>query len=440
MSPSPPLESWQILDLLTHLVEKSLVVYEETGDGQGRYRLLETARQYARDRLMEADEAEAFRQRHFDHFLALDEETGPRLRALGQEVWYTRWEQEHDNFRAALEWGNDGAAGLRLAGSLSWFWYVRGYYAEGRERLASALARAGATADPAARAKALNGAGNIACSQGDLAHARAYFEESLALKRDSGDMAGVAKALSNLGMVLGEQGDYAQAAAFYEEGLTLHRVRGDAVGIATTLVNRGILARKQGDFDLAHASYQESLDLYRGLGDRRGVGIALVNLGNVALVRGDLPRARALFEETLVLRREMGDRRGTAISLGSLGLLARKEGDLSAARAYLTECLVLFRDLGEQPPVAETLAVLGSLDVAQGHAEKAACLFAAAERLREVIGAPLPPEDRDEYDQDVAKALAALGEPAFSAHWSAGRAMPPEQAVAYALADGDAAP
>jgi tetratricopeptide (TPR) repeat protein len=254
------IDDWQVLDLLSTLVDKSLVVYEPDESGQGRYRLLETVRQYARERLMESVEVEAVRGRHRDHFLALAEEAKPKLRGPEQAQWLERLESEHDNLRAVLEWcledEEEGAgrnavssaeAGLRLSGALSVFWQTRGHVSEGRERSAAALSRRGTQGRTKARADALSGAGNLAHMQGDYASARSLFEEGLALQRELGDKSGIAMSYMNLGIVANDQGDYAAARSLYEESLALHRELGDKHGMAASLVNLGIVARQQGD-------------------------------------------------------------------------------------------------------------------------------------------------------------------------------------------------
>jgi non-specific serine/threonine protein kinase len=218
MSELPVIDDWQVLDLLSALVDKSLVVYEEDENGHGRYHLLETVRQYARARLMESGTEEAVRARHRDHFLALAEQAKPNLRGPEQARWLDTLEREHENLRATLEWcleaeDEEGAqqnsvspaeAGLRLSGALSVFWQTRGHVSEGRQRFAAALSRPGATA-PAqqqqrtkARADALNGAGNLAAFQGDFASARSLFEEALAIHSELGDKRGSALSLMNL--------------------------------------------------------------------------------------------------------------------------------------------------------------------------------------------------------------------------------------------------
>ncbi len=388
----------EVLDVLTSLVDKSLVVTEEK-DGATRYSMLETIRQYALDRLQESDDGDAWQDRHLAHFLDLAEEAESGLVGADQKEWHNLLETEHDNLRAALRHSltmtGDSGCGLRLAGALWRFWEGRGHLTEGRAWLFGLLATAPTDSGGSERAKALNAAGLLAFRQGDYPSARALYEESLAIYRELGDRRGIAHSLNNLGNVACEQGDYPSARALFEE----------------------------------------SLAIYRELGDRRGIAISLGNLGNVAYDQGDYPSARALYEESLAIHREMGDRWGIAASLNNLGNVACDQGDYPSARALHEESLAIRRELGDQRGIAQSLEGLAPVAAALAEPHRAARIWGAAERLREEIGAPLPPNERPRYERQVATARAALGSETFAAAWAEGRAMSMEQAIDYALAD-----
>ena len=391
---------WEVLDLLTALEVKSLIEMAERNGG-ARYRLLETMRQYAQERLAASGEMADIHARHLRWCIAQAEQGVPALSGPGQRAWLDHLAVEHDNLRAALSWSllletrqhaGVGAA-LRLAGLLWPFWWRHGHLHEGRRWLEDVLAITG-NVRSADRAHALDGAGVLAADQGDYVRAAALHEESLALWRDLGDSQGIAAALNNGGSVLQQQGDYARASALHEE----------------------------------------SLALWRDLGDRQGIAKALNQLGCLAWDDGgDYDRATALLTESLALRRDPDDTRGIAIALNNLGLVAFQRGDYDRAAALLIESLALRRDLGDTRGIAECLEGLAAIAIAQGQAERAAHLFGAASAAQEAVGLPrLPATIRATLDQAAGAARMVLGEAAFAAAWAWGRALGLEEAISYA--------
>jgi predicted ATPase/class 3 adenylate cyclase/Tfp pilus assembly protein PilF len=429
-----------VLDLLTQLVDKSLVLTEGQ-NSETRYRMSETIREYGQDKLLQAEEAARLRQRHCDYFCRLAETANPQLRGPQQTEWLNRLEREHDNLRAALGWSLEGEEveiALRLSGALWRFWLMRGYLSEGRTWLDGALARVEAERDSAqssasARAKVFDGAGALALTQRDYKRARACFERGLELFRQLGDKAGMGTVFNSLGAIAQDQANYAQAQSFFEASLALRREIGEQWGIASSLNNLGLVALQQGDYERAHAFFEENLNLRRALGDKRGLALALTNLGVVALYRGDYAQAAALCTEGLAFFRELGNKRGIAAALANLGRAALYQSDYARARALQTESLTLFQQLGDQGGIAECLEALAGAAGAQGQPLRAARLFGAAEALREKIGVPLSPADRPTYDRTVAAARAQLDASAFTTAWTAGRALTMEQAVSEAL-------
>jgi predicted ATPase/DNA-binding SARP family transcriptional activator len=473
------IEDFEVLDLLASLIDKSLVVYEETADGEGRYRLLETVRQYGRERRTEADDTATLGGRHAAYCLALAVQSDKGLRRAEQARWLTRLAAEYDNMWAALAWYEgqpDGVeGGLRLGSALWRFWTVRGDYSEGRQWMARALARDTGQVAPVAQANGLLIAGNLAYAQGDIAAARELYESALAIRRGLGDPKGIAISVSNLGLLDYVQGDLALARARFEEGLAIRRQIDDQANIADSLINLGNVAHLQGDMAAAKALFEESLAVSRSGGDQRAVAAALGNLGVVALVQGDLAAARALDEESLAIRRQLGDQSGIAESLINLGAIAFAQADLDAAQTALEESLAIARRLGDQNNVAFSLTSLGGLahargddaaaaplfhealalrrqsvdrlgiadtlaghgDVAEGlgRPRRAVCMWAASQAMRDSIGTPLDPAKQKTLDAQIASARAALGGKAFAAAWAEGWAMDWEQATEYALAE-----
>jgi len=395
--PLPIAPEHDVLDILRPLVDKSLVI-AEVRDGPARYRMLETVRQYAAERLSAAGEACAVGERHALWCLALAEAASAHRLGPEQYTWLERLALDHDNIRAALGWclADDGdvVLGLRLGGVLGVYWEVRGHLSEGRRWLATLLAQGG-HAPPDVRARALNSAGSLARHQNDHDDAARLHEQSLALWRELGDEAGVALSLSGLGIVAGANGDYTGAWALLEESLALQRKLGDRPGIATVLMNLGITARRQGEPERAVTLYEESLALMQELGNTRGVAFTLQNLGNLHRDQGDQERAAARYREGLSLLLQLRDLLGAARCLEGLAAIA----------------------------------------VARGDAGRAARLCGAAAALRDTAGAALPPAGRAAFEQTTTTARAALGEAEFAAAWTAGQALSLDGATAVALSD-----
>lgn len=339
--PGSGLQREQVWDLLFQLVEKSLVV-TDASDPDGRYRLLETVRQYAAERLAEAGEVEALRARHATCYLALAEEAEPALRGPEQSVWFARLEREHHNLRAALARfleRREAWAGLRLAGALWWFWYMHAHYREGSEWLTRflALARSEGAREVEAPvlAKALLGAAVLLWRAGALRDALARCDASLALYRRSGDQGGAAWALVFRAHIASAFGDQAAALAALEESVALFRRVDDPAGLARALNSLGDEARLRGDDERAAALYEEALVLDRVTGHRAGQALRLHNLGYVALHRGDLRGAAWLFGESLALHRELGHPRGIVMCIEGLAATAALAGKAyEAARLH----------------------------------------------------------------------------------------------------------
>jgi predicted ATPase/class 3 adenylate cyclase/Tfp pilus assembly protein PilF len=427
----------EVLDRLTSLADKSLVV-AETGGLETRYRLLETVRQYARDRLVESGGGRPVRDRHRDYFLALALATQAELVGAEQAAWLRRLEEEHENLRTSLDWSlaADGTGeGLRLCGALYRFWLTRGHLTEARQWCSRMLGTAGRERTPE-RATALNAAGNLAYYQGDYVAARALHEESLSIMRNLGDREGTAGALNGLGNIALDHGDYDAARALYEECLGIKRELADRRGIATSLNNLGNVACEQCDFASARTLFEECLAIMRELGNRGGVADLLHNLGSVAIHQGDYEAAQALHEQSLAIVRELGDQGGIANSLETLGTVAHDQGDYRSAGRLHAEGLAIRRGLGERRNIAYSLEGMAEVVAALGNPLCASRLWGAAEHLRANIGAPLPPNDRPRYDRCVGAArTSSNSDAAFARAWQEGAALELDAAIELALAD-----
>lgn len=422
--------------LLSNLVDKSLVLVEERGEAT-RYRLLETVRQYARDKLVEAHEAESFRRRQRDYFVKWAEALEAKLAGPDQDKWLKRIEQEHDNLRAAFDWSismRESEASLKLAGDLWFFWHVHGDWSEGRVYLESAFAARHGTESQPTLAKALHGAGVLAWRQGDYARATEAIQQSWVLYKTLKDKKGMAYAPNVLGLIAHHQGDDARAKTLLEESLTLFRELEDKRGIAYALNILGLIAHREGDNLRAEKLCEESLALRRELQDKRGVALALRLLGGVVLHQGDLKRAATLYKDGLDSFRELGDQWGMANTLWQLGRLTFYLGDSAQAETLFRESLVRQRELANKADIVACLEGLAMVATAQQKNERALLLFGVAEALREQIGAPLPLAERAEHEHQVARVRAGVSTHQSAALWDRGRAMTLETAIEYALA------
>ncbi len=384
---------WAVVDGLDGLVNRSLVQMDESPEGVVRYRLLESVRQHAGERLAEAGEEAATRDGHLSYFLALAEQAVQAFRGAEAGSWLDRLEIEHDNMRAALSWGRAGTKheeGLQLAAALAPFWEFRGHIAEGRRWLEEMLAAV--QGSPRVRARALNGAGFLVMRSGDYRTALALYQESLAMQRALDDSRGMAVALNNIGNVYVEMGEYARALPAYAEALELCRAIGDQSGVATEFNNQAEAARGLGQYEQAETLALESLGLRREQGDLRGVAESTNNLGLVAYARGRYARAVALFKEGLRLSRDVGD---------MLRLIEAMEG------------------------LAWTAAALGQ-------PRHAALLGAATDAERKRLAMPAPISMRTERDQATGAMRAALGEEAYASVWAEGQGVTLTEAIALA--------
>jgi predicted ATPase/transcriptional regulator with XRE-family HTH domain len=463
---TPTTPTTDLLDLLTRLVDKSLVGADESA-GVARFRLLETVRQYAAEKLRAAGELAEIRARHATWCLALVEAAEAELYGPREVAWLVRLEQEHDNLRAVLGWSlaleqQANGTALRLAAALPRFWETRGYLSEGRRWLSQALA-AGADAPASTRAKALRGAGSLAYQQGDFKAATSLFAQSLALCRELGDRQGIAEALGNLGRTALRRADYGAARASLEESLALCTELEHMVGMANAQFSLGVLALRQGDYVAAEARFRSSLTLNRQQGNKEGIANALEELATVMDEQAETRDQQALLDESQRLYRELEDRSGVAAVLGHLGMEAWAAGDRDRAEALLLEAQSLYRAVGDRRGVARLLGnrslvalageeyaraatlcresvalhveagdawavgrylpVFAAVVMRQRQPARAVRLFSAAAGLREKLGASLPPIVRADHDRAIASLRERLGEPAFGEAWAAGQAL-----------------
>ena len=354
------LDSESVLELVSGLVNKSLVLAEEH-DGQTRYRFMVTLQEYARKQLMRTEERESIHRAHAEFALALAVENEAKLIGTEQKRSFDLLNAEYNNIRAALTWTskNDVGMGLLLAAGLGGFWHQRGHWDEARGWLADLLRAPCTPTHRTARVRALNAGARIAGNQGDHIASRTFAMEALALSRESGDKRETGTALNLLAVLAGKHGDFIEARSLLEQSLTIRRESGDKALMAMTLSNLGILAFRRGDLSSARSILEESLSISREVDHKHGIAIALLALGDVARRVGDQATASVLIGEALALGKDLGDKTLIPCALNSLGDLAGRRGDHATARALLTEGLDMSRQSGDKRLIADLLLSFG---------------------------------------------------------------------------------
>jgi predicted ATPase/class 3 adenylate cyclase len=432
------LDSLEVLDLLARLVDKSLVMKIEL-DGSARFRRLETVRQYALEKLLESGEASALRDKHLEWFLKLVEEAETKMYGPEQYAWINRLEADHDNLRSALEWSQKSegelASGLRLAGALSVFWSIRGYFSEGRQRLSSLLAHPAAQEPTAARARGLLGSADLAYLQSDYTATRALLDESLVIYKTLGASGrhGMAEVYLGLGDVATEVGDYDSAPGLFEQGLVIMRELDDKWGIASALRLLGWCAMRPGDYTLAKEYLEEALILFREIGNETGIASSLSGLGEAALRQGDYKEADGFLSESLELRRRLGSKWGIAASLGSIAWAALRQGDLQRARSMLKESLAIRQEIGDVGGTAWCLEKLAEITGEESRFTDQVRIYGAASALRKSVDSIIDPADQAEYQAILDRSKAEIGEQAFTKAWAEGQIYRIEEAIDLGL-------
>ncbi|MGE5265198.1 MAG: AfsR/SARP family transcriptional regulator [Acidobacteriota bacterium] len=423
------------LDVLTRLVDKSLVVVEGRG-GQKRYRLLETVREYAFEKLLraESDEWVSARDSHLKYFLKLAEQS--YLKTLyGDRVWMDCLEVEHENMRKALEHAvnRNVELAVQLTNPLEFFWIDRGHLKEGQGwamRLVGLTEAGGMTSS---RARLLQVTAHLTNRMGDSRSARSLIEESLRIARATDDKYQLAFSLYFSSLIAGQTGDPAKRQSSANESLALFRELDIKWGIGLALWQMAGQAMRHGDYDLARTFFEQSLENARKENAQRMIGMALNSLGELARLQGDYTRAGAMYSEAAQLDREMGNRWGYAMAIMNLVPVALHEHDLNRAKALAAESLAINRELEFTRNLLGDLANLAGLATMLGKHEQAARLLGATEASFEALGRIMDTADQKEYDQYLSMVREHFDEKTFKAAWMEGRAMTLDQAIDYGL-------
>jgi DNA-binding CsgD family transcriptional regulator/tetratricopeptide (TPR) repeat protein len=418
----------EVLGHLGALVDKSLVQFDDTPASPGRYRLLETVRQYAAGRLDALGPALAGGARiaHRDYYLALAEAAAPQLVAADQAAWLDRLDAELGNLRAAVAVSlaqPDPEPGLRLAAALSDFWQVRGHAIEGADVLRAFLDAPAAQGATLPRARALAAAARLLEKTDGYAIGGSYCEEALGIARAAGDEPLVAEALFERAWVMLRQGQPGAARPLIESGLSLAHRLGDPHLTARVLSTRLYATCIDGDPADATQDAVEAVRLFRQAGDRLKAGAILGNLGYVQLSAGNLNAARGYLTEALDIARALDDRDGIVYGSLNLGLAHYLDGSLDAAGALFAESLGLARRMGMKRQVAYPL--IGLALAGHGGASRgwAARLHGAADQALAELGETIDPLEGRLADLDRQRLRTVMGDAAFEAEYTAGRTL-----------------
>ena len=430
-------EPGQMVELLSSLVRKSLVIADTLQRSEARYTLLEPIRQYAGEKLEAAGERPAMRDRHLQCFVELAEETEPKLKGQYQQLWLEWLEGEYDNVRAALGWALESGRveeGLRMSVALYQFWTIRDYVEEGLAWLERLLAQADEGIAAGVRANALAYATFLAGFRGNTAARIAHGHEAAALVESlrEEDKSALAWALAAQGFGARAAGDYDTEFAIGQELIDLHRELGQTYQLGLALSLYTVPAMAIGEYDAAREMLDEGLPLLRDMGDPYRIAMALNYSGDLARCEGEYARAQGAYEESLSLLQEIDAVRDRASVLHNLGHACLHLGEDEQARALFRESVALHEEQGNRPGMSECLIGFAGLALTGGLPTAGAHLLAAAEALGGQHVTSEWAATRLEYERYREQAHEALTQKEFEREWAAGRTLSLEQAVAFA--------
>jgi tetratricopeptide (TPR) repeat protein len=435
----------KILDLLSRLVNKSLVIVDLQTQMEARYSLLRSVRQYGYERLSDSGEVEIVQKHHSQFFLNLVRQAQTGLMTAQSPYWLKRLDAEQDNLRAALTYdqsANRYEEALELTGGLFWFWQTRGHISEGRSQLEKVLSNSSeAPRKTPSYAKALWAAGGLAWIQADLLTARSHLEESVSLWHafQPTNKLGLATSLRELGIVATYQGELEYAHKILDQSMDILQEVGDKWNLALARYNHGLVHESEGNFRVARENYHASLVLFRELEEPWGLSVALYGFGRIAGRQSDYDTARSHLEESLKLSQKLDDPWSLASVFYLLGEIAQRQNDLERARKLFTKSLTLNQVVGDKAMIGFALHNLGNLASLLGELNMAARLLGAAQPLREdsTNTTSWSLIDQAQCEQDIANLRRALGDETFKTAWATGNGMSMDDAIAYAIAPLD---
>jgi predicted ATPase len=432
-----PIDSMDVLDILQSLVEKSLVMLDETGE-RPRYRMLETIRDYAGEKLEQRGEQGATAVRHCQHYFSLAKQIRDGIQGAEQAAWVTQGEAEIDNLRAAIDLslnaGTDVFIAVKMCVALQNFWILRGYVSEGREFVRAALALPQVQASEMAQSFALYAGAVLAEVQSDHAQAGQMLETCLQLKRRLGNPVDVALTLSELSLARLKGGDVIGASAAEYEALDLFRRVGHRVGEMITLLHLGQIELYAGHDAQAREFVEQGLTIARSLKHQEGDAAAELLLGQAAYEAGDQARALARFQRSLAVAHASGDKRGEATATWWLGRMERRAGHLEAARQKLGDALRAFRAFEMRTELLSCLEDHASLAGALGAPARAVQLASAASTMRARLSLPRAPREEQRWQAECESLRQVLSTDAHAAATIEGEMWDVESAMSSALA------
>jgi predicted ATPase len=379
------------LDLVSALIDDSLLVRDDTADGEPRFRLLQTIREFAAEQLVAAGEAVEITRRHAAYVTELAEALEPRLMGADRDASLAQLAAENDNIRAVMRWSStdgDTAPGLRTAAAIWRFWQQRSQIREGRAWLTPLLAKPDAGADPLVHARAITAAGGLAYWQGDMTDAGRSYQVALAIDRELGDPARIGDDLRNLGFISMATRDMPAAVRLFGEAVEHLEATGDPVALAE-----------------ARASY--------------GVSLAL---------SGDAVAARGYLEASCAVMLELGILPRAADNSNALGIIYRRLGDTTLAVAMSRQALELIEQLADATRAPFMLESAAALALERGQTTDGVRIASAAAHLRTIVGGSLA-NFLDDIPALLAAARAGLGDNAYDEAWAAGQTLDLDSAL-----------
>lgn len=423
----------EVLDLLASLVEKSLLRQVETGEGEPRFQMLETIRQYGLRLSESLNESATVRGRQLDYLLDLATRAEPFLMGPSQAEWLDRLERDYENVVAVMDWGLEAGQvekAVRVGSAIWWFFWLRGHFGEMRKRLDLALLRGGEL-PRSLHANLYVASGAMATMDGETDLASKQYEKAIALERERQDPRGMPRALRGFASALANLGQYEAAIPFYEEALALDRGFGNQAGESAALRGMGKMALSRGDLERAQDHFDEALVIARSLGEPQHTAYALARLGDVARERGQLEEAARLYDEGLGHCREVGSRPGVVSALQNLALTAVASNDVKAAERLFRDALEFTRPMGDRSRLALSISGLGRVCFDKGEEERGARLLGAGQAL---AGSSAWSASRPgDIGRWVAVAKGALGEEKVKRLMEEGQSLSLSDAIDMAL-------